>query len=156
MQRTRGQFLARARGTHDQNSAVGLGGPVDGLPQLVHAGRAAGHDAGGRRQLLEFLDLAFQSRGFQRPCRDQNQPVGLERLFDEVVGAALDGGDRRFDIAVAGDHHDRKVGVVALDLLEQLQPIELAALQPDVEEHQAAGGWRSRRARNCCRARSAS
>jgi len=37
---------------------------------------------------------------------------------------------------VAGDHHDRHIGVVLLDLLEQLQTVELGALQPDVEEHQ--------------------
>ena len=157
MQSARGEFLARAGRTDDQNPAIGLGGAVDGLAQLIHASRPAGQDAGGRRQLLEFLDLAFQPRGLQRPRRDQNQPVGLERFFDEVVGAALDGGDRRFDIAVAGDHHHRKVGMVALDLLEQLQPIELAALQPDVEEHQArpaVGDLRERRiavARGPCR-----
>ena len=46
---------------------------------------------------------------------DQEQPVGLERLLDEVVGAALDRRDRGFDIAVAGDHHHRQFGMLALD-----------------------------------------
>ena len=148
VQRARRQFLAGAGGADDQDAAVGLGGAVDGLAQLVHAGRAAGQHARGRRQLLQFLDLALQPRGFQRPRRHQDQPVGLERLFDEVIGAALDRGDRGFDIAVAGDHHDRQVGIVLLDLLEQLQAVELGALQPDVEEHQmrtAVGDFRQRR-----------
>ena len=136
MQRARRQFLAGAGRADDQDAAVGLGGPLDGLAQLVHAGGAAGQDARRRRELLEFLHLALQPRGLQRPRRHQDQPVGLERLFDEVVGAALDRRDRGFDVAVAGDHHDRQVGMVPLDLLQQLQAVELAALQPDVEKHQ--------------------
>ena len=127
---------------------LALARPLDGLAQLVHAGRAADQHAGGRRQLLELLHLALQPRGLQRPRRHQDQPVGLERLFDEVVGAALDGGDRGLDVAVAGDHHHRHVGVVLLDLLEQLQAVELAALQPDVEKHQMrppVGDLRQRR-----------
>ena len=89
-----------------------------------------------RSQLLEFLHLALEARGFQRPRRHQDQPVGLERLFDEVIGAALDRRDRGLDVAVAGDHHHGNVGVILLDLLEQLQAVELGALQPDVEKHQ--------------------
>src|ERR1700716_837087 len=148
MQGARRQFLAGAGGADDQDAAVGLGGPLDGLAQLVHAGGASGQHARRRRQLLEFLPLALQARGFQRPRRHQNQPVGLEGLFDEVIGAALDRRDRGFDIAVPRNHHHRYVGVVLLDLLQQLQAIELAALQPDVEKHQmraAVGDFRQRR-----------
>ena len=136
MQRPRRQFLARTGRTDDQDAAVGLGGPVDGLAQLVHAGRAPGQNARRRSQLLEFFHFALEPRGFQRPGRHQDQPVRLERLFDEVIGAALDRRDRGFDVAVAGNHHHGQVGVVLLDLLEQLQTVELGALQPDVEEHQ--------------------
>ena len=42
--------------------------------------------------------------------------------------AALDGGDGRFDVAVAGDHHDREVGMLALDRVEERQPVHPAAL----------------------------
>ena len=136
MQRARRQLLAGPGGADDQDAAVGLGRAVDGLAQLVHAGRAAGQDARRRRHLLQLPHLALEPRGFQRPGRDQDQPVGLERLFDEVIGAALDRRDRGLDVAVAGDHHDRQVGMVLLDLLEQLQAVELGALQPDVEKHQ--------------------
>ena len=37
----------------------------------------------------------------QRTLGDQDQPIRLERLFDEVVGTATDGGDRRLDGSVA-------------------------------------------------------
>ena len=155
VQRARRQFLARAGGADDQDAAVGLGGPVDGLAQLVHAGGAAGQNARRGSQLLEFLHFALEARGLQRPRRHQDQPVRLERLFDEVIGAALDRRDRGLDVAVAGDHHHGHVGMVLLDLLEQLQTVELGALQPDVEEHQMrAAVGNLARARNRCRARS--
>ncbi len=82
---------------------------------------------------LQFLHFALQPRRFERPSDDMNEPVGLERLLDEVVGALLDRGDRGFDSAVSGDHHDGNVGVLALDRVEHLDAIETAALQPDVQ-----------------------
>ena len=156
MQRARDQLLARARRPDDQNPAVGLGGAIDGLAQLIHAGGFAGQRARGRRELLQLLDLALQPRSFQRARRHQDQAIGFERFLDEVVGAALDRRDRGFDVAVAGDHHHRHFGVILLDLLEQLQPVELAALQPDVEKHQMrppVGNLGERRIAVACGAR---
>jgi hypothetical protein len=46
----------------------------------------------------------------------------------------LNGGDGGFDIAVPRNHDDRKRRMVRLDDLQQLQPIEPRALQPDVEK----------------------
>ena len=61
------------------------------------------------------LDLALQLGRFERAQRDEDQPVGLERLLDVIVGAALDRGDGRLDVAVAGDDDDRQIGIRALD-----------------------------------------
>src|SRR4029079_15621097 len=80
--------------------------------------------------------LASQFRGFERAGDDQHQPVGLERLLDIIVSPALDGGDRGLDVAVAADDHYRQVGMAPLDAIEQLKPVELAALQPNVEDHE--------------------
>ncbi len=94
-------------------------------------------DHGGQRgELLEFLHLALEPRVLQGPLGDQQEPVGFERLLDEVIGAALDGGDGGFDVAVSGNHHDRQFGMFHLERIEELQAIETAALQPDVEEHE--------------------
>ena len=60
----------------------------------------------------------------------------LERLFDEIHRALADRRDRRVEIAVAGDHQHRQGRIAALDHLEQLQSVELRALQPDVEQKQ--------------------
>ena len=51
---------------------------------------------------------------------DQQQTVGFERFFDKIVGAPLDGGDRRLDVAVAAYHDDRCTGMPRRDLVKQL------------------------------------
>ena len=132
----RRQFLACARGAGNQNAAVGAGDPLDGLAQLVDGRRFA--DEAGRiaAALFQVPDLALQHGGFQRALRDQQQPVGLERLLDIVIGAALDGGNGGFHIAVAGNDDDRQILVLGLDLVQQRQPVEAAALKPDVQHHE--------------------
>jgi hypothetical protein len=119
----------------DQDAAVGRRHLLECLPQLIGDRRAADQGRRDRGELFELADLAPQSRIFQRPFGDQQQPVGLERLLDEIVGPALDGGNRRFNIAVAGNHHDRQFGVFGFEAVEQLQAVEPAALQPDIQKH---------------------
>ena len=145
--RARRQLLAGAGRPDDQDAAVGRRRLFDRLPQLVHDRRVTDHRRRQRRELLERLDFALEPRGFERAVGDQHQTVGLERLLDEIVGAPLDRRDRRLDVAVTGDHDDRQFGMLLLDDIEQLQPVETAALQPDVEEDEA------RAARLDCRER---
>ena len=89
------------------------GAPVIITRALVAAMRSISgaqlHDRGGvaddparlHRLRLQLLDLAFQPRSFERAIRHEHEPIGLEGLLDEVVGAAPDRGYRRFDIAMA-------------------------------------------------------
>ena len=105
-----------------------------GLAQLVHGRRMADDPARLDRAGAQILDLALEARGLERAVGDEHEPVGLERLLDEVVGAGLDGRDGGLDVAVARDHHHRQVRMLLLDDVEHLQPVEPAALQPDVEE----------------------
>ena len=107
--------------------------------------RAADQVAAFGASCLSSPHLALEPRVLQRPLRDEHQPVGLERLLDEVVGAALDRRDRGLDVAVTGDHHDRQLGMILLDRVEELQPVETAALQPDVEEDEVRPARR-----HCC------
>ncbi len=117
------------------------------------SGRPASRPSGAN--CLSSRTSRLQSRILQRPFGDQQQPVGLERFLDEVVGATLDRRNRGLDIAVAGNHHDRQFRVFQLEAVEQLQPVEAAALQPDVEENQIGparddGGRALRRCRARC------
>ena len=80
--------------------------------------------------------LLGQPRRLQCPADDQQQPVRLERLLDEVVSAKLDRRDCRLDGAMAGDHHDGDVRLLRQQRLQDAEAIEPRPLQPDVEDHQ--------------------
>ena len=134
MDEARDDFLARAGRPRDKHAASGRRDLLDQLAQLRdRRGQSDefGIVAGLEAQLLHF---ALQTRRFQRARRDMDQAVGLERLLDKVVGALLDRGDGGFDRAVAGDHHHRQIGLLALERLQDLDAVEPAALQPDVED----------------------
>ena len=131
-----GKFLARAGRADDHDAAVGRRNTLDGLPQLAHRRRHADQVERLAAAQLEVGNLALQLRGLQRPFGDQDQAVGLERLLDEIVGAAADRGNRRLDIAVAGNHDNRQAGMHRLDLVEHRQAVEPRALQPDIQEDQ--------------------
>ena len=120
---------------------------VDQLAQLGDGRRAADELGVVAGLQLQLFDFALEARGFQRAAHDMDQPVGLERLLDEIVGALLDGGDRGFDRAVAADDHHGQVGMLALEHIQDLDAVEPAPLQPDVEHDQmrtAVGDGRQR------------
>ena len=126
-----------------------LAGPSRSMMRLQVGDRrrSADHAIGGAGACAQLADFAPQPRRLQRALDDEDQPVGLERLLDEVVGAELDRGDRGFDVAVAGDHHHRHVAVLLLDHFQQLQAVEPRALHPDVEQHQMRPARLDRRQR---------
>jgi hypothetical protein len=131
-----GKLLAGARGANDHDPAVGGRDLLDRLAELVDRRRTADHADRHGRESLQVADLALEARGFERSVSDQHQAVGLERLLDEIVGASLYCRDGGFDVAVAGNHHHRHFRVLLLDGIEQLQAVEPAPLEPDVEEQQ--------------------
>ena len=109
---------------------------LDLLAQLVGQWRGADQveiAAGAQPQLLV---LAPQQRRLDRALDDQQQPVGFERLLDKIIGADLDRLDRGLDRAVAADHHHRHRRHLGAQQPQDLDPVELAALQPDVEDDQ--------------------
>src|SRR4029079_5525448 len=82
----------------------------------------------------EALILAPRLRVVGRRVDEIEQPLGLERLLDEVDRPFPDRRDRGVEVAVARDHQHRKRRIAALDLLQQLQPVQPRALQPDVQQ----------------------
>jgi hypothetical protein len=133
VQDARSELLAAAGGAADQDAAVGGSDAVELGFQLVDGSGVADHLEAHHRALLERPHLALQPGGLQRALRHQQQAVGLERLLDVVVGAALDGRHRGLDVAVAGDDDHRQLGMRLLGDVENLEPVQPAALQPDVE-----------------------
>jgi hypothetical protein len=92
MKRSRREFLAGTGWADNKNPAVGRCDAFDPLPELPNRGGMTDQRRRYRCQLLELLDLTFESGIFQRAIRDQDQPVRLEG-FNEVVRAQLDCGD---------------------------------------------------------------
>ena len=130
------RLLAGAGGTGDQHAAAGRRHAVELAAHV--GGRARGADERhlAARAPAQARILAPQPVGLDGAVDHQQQAVGLERLLDEVVGAGLDGRHGGVDRAVAADHHHRHRRLLAADHFQELQTIELAALQPDVEDHQ--------------------
>ena len=63
--------------------------------------------------------------------------AAAKRLFDEVERAALDGADRHGDIALSGDHENRRRIILAVKFLEDIE----TGLTGDMHIEQDAG-WR--------------
>ena len=74
--------------------------------------------------------------------------AAAKRLFDEVEGAALDGADRHGDIALPGDHENRRRIILAVELLEDIE----TGLAGDMYIEQDAGWGSGSRNRQQCRA----
>ena len=132
----RGDFLADAGGPGDQHPAAGRRDALQRRADGVDRDRRAVELVVLADLLAKSCILAPQPVGLGRAVDEVEQPLGLERLFDEVDRAFADRGDGGVEIAVARDHQHRQGRVAALDLLQQLQPVEPRALQPDVEQHQ--------------------
>ena len=111
--------------------ALGRRGAAHGLHHLADLERLAHHlvlDLDGAAQLLDLVGDPAPLEGVAD--RDED-PVGVERLVDEVEGAAADGLRAGRAGAVPGDHDDRHVR----HRLEPLQHVEAVhAGHLDVEE----------------------
>src|SRR3546814_7711283 len=57
-------------------------------------------------------------------------------LFDEIERPAADCRDRGVEPAVPRNHDDRQGGVEGLDRLDESQPVEPRALEPDIDERE--------------------
>ena len=135
MQEAGDDLLADPGGTGDQHAApVGATRSIcwrswlaaGELPTSSNSGPARKGSSSFSRGSWRRLDGAFH---------DQQQAVGLERLFDEVIGAELDRLDRRFDIAMAADHGDRKGGQLAAEMTLRIS-------MPSTASCPAAGEYR--------------
>ena len=81
---------------------------------------------------FEGVALAREAVPLERLLERQEDALERERLLEEVVGAALDGLDRRLHGAVPGDHDDRQVEAAGAEPVEHGEAVDVR--QPDVEE----------------------
>ena len=142
-----GEFLARPWLARQHHPTVRPRDLVEIVAQAPERPGMAQHFSGRAVAAAQRRVFAAQAAGFHRPADNDHQLVDVERLFDEVVGALPDRGDRDLDVAVARDDDDRHVGIVRLGVLEDVEPVHPAVLEPDVEDHQRGLGRVDRRQR---------
>ncbi len=106
MDGARHHFLAGARFARDEHRGTARRHRFDHLAQVAH-GLTAAYDAGQAVALFELLAqilvLGAQPALLEGRFEHVQQLFELEGLADEIRGAALDGVDRVFHGAVAGD-----------------------------------------------------
>ena len=138
-------FLAGAAFTGDEDRNIAGSDALDGADHRLH-GRALKHGRGTaahRRQrapqgaVLFVLLLVFQ-RAFDR----HQEAVGIERLVEKMISAALGGFHRGIEGRIAGQHDDLGRGPLLLDLRQQIEPVGVG--QFDVEEHHVRLGFGER------------
>ncbi len=101
MQNAGNHFLTGTRCTGNQHPAVGRGDALDGEFQVVYLRGFADQVSDSIGPDTQLAVFPPQFGGFNGAINGQQQTVGLEGLFDEVVGALLDGSDSGFDSAMA-------------------------------------------------------
>src|SRR3569833_649771 len=62
-------------------------------------------------------------RQFQRGVHEIAQHLQIDRLGDEVEGAGLERADRGLHAAVGGDHGHRRIGIILLNMLHELDAV---------------------------------
>ena len=106
--------------------AEGKGAALPETEHRLHPG-AGGHDVAEREPLLVAPDRAAVRRlellELDGPADHQEQLGRLERLHQVVLRAEAHGLHRRLDGAVGGHDHHRQVGMLGLDLPDQLDPV---------------------------------
>ena len=132
MQGTGHDFLAGAGFAEDQHVGGGRRQGADLLAQALH-GRALTEQtalqllAVGQGQAQAAV-VHHQATQIQCATHTVEQFFAGEGLFQKIVGAGAHGLHSQRHIAVAGDQQDRQLRVLGLNLLEQLQAVEAAAI----------------------------
>ena len=136
MDHPRRDFLAGASRSRDQHARSRGRHPLDLVAHRLHHLALAAQLRFGPRAQAKLRILPRKLRRFQRPPDNQQQPVRLKRLLDEVVGPMLQGRDGGLDIAMPGYHHRRHHRLLALDRLQDPKPVQPRSLQPHIQDHQ--------------------
>src|SRR6516162_4555585 len=134
MQQSPDDLLSGTGRPGDQHPTAGWRHSLDLLPKLIGRRRCADKIDIAAGAELQLLILAPELCCFDRTFDDQQQPIGLEGLFQEIISADLDRFDRRLDRTVSADHYDGDRRHVGAKLPENLDSLESSLLKPDVKD----------------------
>src|SRR3546814_13601190 len=94
------------------------------------------------------LIFEFQPLALGRAGDEMEEVFGLERLFDEVKGAAADRGDRGVDSAMPRNHDDRQRRIESLYRLDETEALEPRTLEQDDDQREGRAALTDRLARS--------
>ena len=137
MQQARCHFLARTGGSADEHATTGACNALQRSAHRVDRGRVAGEFAALAHSFAQARVFPAKALRFRGTFYQVEEALCLERLFDKVHRAAADCRNGRVDIAVPGEDDDRQLRLACLDRVEYLEPVHLAAVEPDVEQDEA-------------------
>ena len=149
VQRPRHEFLARAVLARDEDARVGGRHAVNGLDQRAHRVRPPDDLVRLLHHLAQSRVLLAQHEVPDGIAQRHEDAVGVERLFHDVVGAALRGFHRVLDGGVPADHHHDGRRVERAQLAQCLEPVHPGHLHVEKSELRAEllVGCERRRAR---------
>ena len=137
MDGARHELLPRAALAAQQHVALVVAQTVDGASQNPHPGRAAdqlGQGPAFEQRLLELPVAAYESPAIEGLAhRVANAVYVVEGLGQVVERAAPDAADRALDAGVARDHDHLDLRAIALQAVEQIEPV--LASEEQVEQH---------------------
>ena len=121
------QLLAGPRLAGDQDRAGRRGDPLDAGEDLHHLPAPSQQVVVGvapAEPVAQVGDLVDQAAILEGLVDQQLQPLGVDRLLDEIMGTQLHGLDGRLDRGV-GRHDDRRHRQVAVaNLADQVEPAD--------------------------------
>ena len=121
------QLLAGSRLAGDQDRAGRRGDPLDAGEDLHHLPAPSQQVVVGvapAEPVAQVGDLVDQAAILEGLVDQQLEPLGVDRLLDEIMGTQLHGLDGRLDRGV-GRHHDRRHRQVAVaNLADEVEPAD--------------------------------
>ncbi len=119
----REQFLAGSRIAVDENAGVGIGDELGLSQQILHAGTAR-DDPVAPLAARGVARTGIVARQLERRRDELQQLLAVERLGEEPENTALRGRNGIRNSAVRGQDQHRQRRMLAMDGVEELQPID--------------------------------
>ena len=128
LDRPRDDFFADARFAFEQDRDRRFRGPLAEPDNPVHVGAFAAQILEGQRArgpAVEPAHLVFQRFDAQRILDRDLQPLGADRLDDEIAGARAHGRDHRLDRAMRRLHDGRNDALLVAQALQHRHAIDI-------------------------------
>jgi hypothetical protein len=127
------ELLAGAGLTHEEDADIAFGGQSGLFDDALEGGGGAQH-TGAADLLFEAFIFFPEDELVEGVADSEENAVAVERFFEEVVGAGVDGLDGVGDGAVSGDHDDGGGEIGGAEFAEEIKAGGVG--KADIEEEE--------------------